>query len=39
MIETIKSADEFKELVANIESSNNYRKPIAFSREWGRGRF
>jgi len=30
MIETIKSADEFKELVANIESSNNYRKPIAF---------
>ncbi len=30
MIETVKSVDEFKELVANVEASSDYKKPIAF---------
>ena len=30
MIETIKSIDEFKDLVASVEAQEGYRKPIAF---------
>jgi len=30
MLDTIKSIDEFKELVASIEAQESYRKPIAF---------
>ena len=30
MIDKIKSVDEFKELVASVENSSNYKKPIAF---------
>jgi len=30
MIDKIKSVDEFKELVASVEESSNYKKPIAF---------
>ncbi len=30
MIETIKNVDEFKELVANVEASSDYKKPVAF---------
>ena len=30
MIETIKSVDEFKDLVASVEAQEGYRKPIAF---------
>ena len=30
MIDTIKNVDEFKELVASVEASSNYKKPIAF---------
>ena len=30
MIETVKSVDKFKELVANVEVSSGYKKPIAF---------
>ena len=30
MIDTIKSVDEFKDLVASVEAQEGYRKPIAF---------
>jgi len=30
MIEIVKSIDEFKELVSNVESSSGYKKPLAF---------
>ena len=30
MIEKIKSVDEFKELVTNVEASSDYKKPVAF---------
>ena len=30
MIETIKNVDEFKELVASVEASSDYKKPVAF---------